>query len=125
MNLFKIDKYLYPKVTLVKAVHQFLNDYYIFLDTDEKGYLVNWQPKEDNLKDSKFELEFKNELLTQLIRYEVFQQTKTIRQLTLARAFASSMYSTSQIGDGQETADFSSNFNIDTVLSEWNNDDNG
>lgn len=125
MTCVRLDKCFYPKVTLVKAAHRFLNDYYVFIESDENNYLINWQPKDDDIIDSKFELDFKNELLTQLIRYEVFQQTKTIRQLTLARAFASSMYTTSQSEEGNEQTDNDSTYNIDTVLSDWSSNDNG
>lgn len=119
MTSFHIDKIIYPKVAIVKAAHRFLNDYYIFLESDDKDFIINWQPKNGDLKDNKFEMEYKNELLTQLIRYEVFQQTKTIRQLTLARAFASSMYATSQSEDNNAKTNADITFNIDAVLSDW------
>ena len=125
MACFQVNKTFYPKVALVKAAHRFLTDYFLFIEAYENNYIISWESKKDNfIDDNKFELDFKNELLTQLIRYEVFQQTKTIRQLTLARAFASSMYTTSHAEeDGIDCSD--NIFDIDAVLSEWSSNDNG
>lgn len=68
----------------------FLDKYYIYLDTDEKYYLIDLESKSGQ-PEKDIEKHFLNEALIQSARYSVMQQAKTIRELILGRAFASTI----------------------------------
>lgn len=86
--VFRYSKDLYPKIVLIKAAYHFTDMAYIHLDCDENEYSVHIEAKDGNAIDEK---EFDNVILSQLARYEIYQQTKDIRTISLARALASSI----------------------------------
>lgn len=88
MMEFKYKLDLYPKVALIKAAYHFTDEFYVHLDEKDGYYVVNIEPKADS---DISEMEFNNEMLAQVTRYEIFQQTKEIREISLARALASTV----------------------------------
>lgn len=89
MSLMKFRKELYSKVSLIKAAYNFTDQAYVHLDADTEYFYVSIEPKHAGYEISK--PDFINEKLTQSVRHEVYQQTKNIRELLLARAMASSV----------------------------------
>ena len=85
----KFRKELYSKIALIKAAYNFTDRAYLHLDADEDYYYVTIQAKENCKMIT--EQEFINEMLIQSVRHEVYQQTKNIRELLLARALATSV----------------------------------
>jgi His-Xaa-Ser system protein HxsD len=85
---YKYNKNLYPKSALIKSAYHFTDSAYIHLACDEDYYIVSIELKDENIIDEK---SFENEMLAQTARYEIFQQTKNIREISLARALASSV----------------------------------
>lgn len=85
----KFRRELYSKIALIKAAYNYTDIAYVHLDADEYYYYVTIEPKENSRTVS--EQEFVNEMLTQSVRHEVYQQTKNIRELLLARALATSV----------------------------------
>lgn len=79
----KFNREMYSKIALIKAAYNFTDKAYIHLDADDNYYYVTIEPKEDEEVSEK---DFINEMLTQSVRHEVYQQTKNIRELLLARA---------------------------------------
>ena len=86
----RFNKSLYSKTALIKAAYHFTEDFYIYLDVDNDSYLVDIKPKNGTDIPEILEM-FSNEMLAQTARQTVFQQTQTIRELILGRAFASTM----------------------------------
>ena len=62
---------------------------YIHLDANDTHYMVDIIPKLGCSEIS--EAEFTNEMLCQCVRHEIYQQTKTVRELLAARAMASTV----------------------------------
>ena len=109
---FKFSKHLYPKLVLLKSAYSFTDRAYLHLDQDEKHYIVQIEFKNDN----KFDLqEFENEMLTQAVRYEILTQTKDIRRLLLARAFASTVIEDDTIPLENDKDDF----DVNNILKDW------
>lgn len=83
-------KELYPKEAVLKAAYCFLDKCYVYLDHTDTDYTVELTAKgsaaPDNIKN-----EFTNELLAQTVRFSVYKQTHTIREILLARAMASTL----------------------------------
>lgn len=110
----KFRKELYPKIALIKAAYNFSDVAYIHLDADDAYYYVTIESKENGYAVN--EQAFVNEMLTQSVRHEVYQQTKSIRELLLARAMA-----TSVIVDENMVDDTPQNetFSEDDILKDW------
>lgn len=110
----KFRKELYPKIALIKAAYNFTDSAYVHLDADECYYYVTIEPKRSGNEVS--EQDFVNEMLTQSVRHEVYQQTKNIRELLLARAMATSVIVDETIVDDSENNDV---FDENEILKDW------
>jgi His-Xaa-Ser system protein HxsD len=88
LNL-RFSKEIYPKVALIKSAYAFTDRAYIHLDSDDQYYIVCISEKPHCAKIA--EEEFVNEMLCQCVRHEVYQQTRTIRELLAARALDSTL----------------------------------
>ena len=109
----KYNKQLYPKEAVIKAAYSFTDTYYIHIDADLNYYIINIIPKVSNNADDISKL-FDNELLTQVARFYVANRTKTVRELILARAFASTV-----IEDQHREYETDTVENIDQILTDW------
>ena len=114
--VIKFGKEMYPKSALIKASYQFTDIAYVFLDSDETHYIVDIIYKNDKCE-GKLENDFKNELLIQCARQVVFQQTKEIRELIMARAFASTVVYSDK--DTPIPDDAAVGESLDSILTDW------
>ena len=108
---FKTD--IYPRSAVLKSAFAFTERAYIHLDESEGYYIVSIIPKqgEGQIPDG----EFMNEMLFQTLRLEIANKTRAIRELTLARAFASTV-----IGDTIKSEPTgSSELYNEEILSNW------
>ena len=109
---FLFNKSLYDKNALIKSAYSFTDKAYIHLDSNEKYYIVTLSMKDGqsiNYRD------FENEMIAQTLRIEIYERTKEIRKLTVARALASTI-----VGDSVEEKPVGDeNINIDNVLKNW------
>lgn len=111
----RFQKSLYSKIALLKAAYNFTDRAFVHLDADDEYYYVSMTPKEENLY--ALEKDFENEMLTQSLRHEVYLQTKNIREMTLARAMATSL-----ITDDESMKNLESTpavFSEDEILKDW------
>lgn len=114
MNKFRFRKELYSKVALIKAAYNFTDDAYIHLDADDNYYYVIIESKQPGCPIG--EKEFVNEMLTQSVRHEVYQQTKNIRELLLARAMATSLIVDEALVDDPDCGEA---FEENEILKDW------
>ncbi len=106
------NKELYNKIALTKTAYHFTDKAYIHLDVNDKYYIVDIEMK--NPDDEISEVEFKNILLSEMVRFYVSNQTKEVRELILARAFSSTFVENEKV-----VVDNKENFNIDDILTDW------
>lgn len=109
---FRFSRQLYPKIALLKSAYHFTDKAYLHLDQDEEDYIIQIEYKGDAQFDFQ---EFQNEMLTQAVRYEILRQTKDIRQLTLARALASTIIEDEAIQEIDDRDDF----DVNDILKDW------
>ena len=109
----KFRKELYCKIALIKAAYNFTDIAYVHLDADDDYYYVSIESKTEG--DIISEQDFINEMLTQSVRHEVYQQTKNIRELLLARAMATSIVVDENIISDSEEELFDEN----DILKDW------
>lgn len=111
----KFRRELYSKIVLIKAAYNFTDVAYVHLDADDSYYYVTIEPKQPGQNVN--EQEFINEMLTQSVRHEVYQQTKNIRELLLARAMATSVIvDEKMIEDDEQHRD---SFTESDILKDW------
>ena len=80
---------------------------------DKEYFYVSIEPKHAGCEIS--EPDFINEMLTQSVRHEVYQQTKNIRELLLARAMASSVI----VDEHLVEEDQGNAFTESEILKDW------
>lgn len=114
MNHLKFRRELYSRIALIKAAYNFTDSAYIHLDADNEYYYVSIEGKDPTVTIS--ENDFLNEMLSQAVRHEIYLQTKTIRELMLARAMATSVVTRDDtpVLDGSHEA-----FSEDEILKDW------
>lgn len=113
---FYFSKSIYSKFALIKSAFNFTDKAYLHLDEDEKNYIVNIESKPE-CKEICLK-EFENEILNQTIRHEIFNKTKNIREITIARAMASTLINES-INDLNENQNYTNDYDINNILKDW------
>ena len=103
---------IYPKEVLIKAAFKFLDQAYIHIDKDYGKYIVSITEKEDSPQITQGE--FDNELLAQAARYVISKRTKSIREITLGRAMASTI-----IEEEPESDYIEDNTSVNEILKDW------
>lgn len=114
MDQIKFNRELYSKVALIKAAYNFTDTAYIHLDADNEYYYVSLEPKDPSASIS--ESDFINEMLSQAVRHEIYIQTKTIRELMLARAMATSVVTKDDTSPPDRSSEV---FSEDEILKDW------
>ena len=104
-------KEMYSKIALLKAAYAFTDRAYIHIDCTETEYIVALDSKDDS--DCLCEKEFENEMLCQSLRHEIFEQTKDIRKMLVARSISSSMIASSDDGILRDSG------NPNEILKDW------
>ena len=110
----KLSRRVYDRETLLKTAFAFTDDVYIHLDANEEEYIVTMHPKKGNLLEEDITLRFENELIAQQTRRIVANSTKSIREMIVARALASTVVDLSEMNE-QEDSDFSA----EEILQDW------
>lgn len=115
MMQYRFKKDIYPKIAVLKAAYNYTDKAFVHLDADDMYYYVNLDMKDDNNIIS--EKDFQNELLAQVIRHEVYLQTKNIRELLLARAMATTVVVKT---DNEQTKElFEDTDSEQDILKDW------
>lgn len=109
---YKFRKDLYSKEALIKAAYNFIDDFYIHLDSDNNYYIVAIDAREKN-SDYQTIKEFQNEMLIQETRKIVNDKTINIREIMYSRAMASTVI------DENNQEDIVENENADKILVDW------
>lgn len=114
--ILKLNRELYPKEALLKAAYHFIDKCYIHVDVSETEYSIELISKKGTTEEIESK-EFENEILAQTVRYQVYSQTHTIREILMARAMASTITGSSTEltnADIPEQVD-----NLDSILMDW------
>lgn len=115
---YTISKDFYPKTVVLKAAYAFTDRAYIFISQDENNYVIEIESKDN--KGDVAEKEFKNELLSQALRYEIDINTKNVRELIISRALASTI-----IDEENDVIEYEDQKLDDDILKDWfENDEN-
>lgn len=86
-KVIELDFEVYPLNVAMKTAYNYIDKAYIFFDKiSETKYKVEFERKEEQINIDNLLLEFKNDLLHELLRKEISVKTKNIRELILARA---------------------------------------
>lgn len=110
---FTFLKSIYNKEALLKAAYMFTNKAYIHLDADDNYYIVDITIKKGS--DNNVDIEaFQNEMIAQMVRQNVREKTKNIRELILARAFSSTMISEAPTYQPEKNT-----VDINDILLDW------
>ena len=116
------DSKIYEKSALIKAAYSFINEYYIHLEINDKGnYYISFTVKSEKTSPHIIE-RFENELLAQTVRQHVYRETKSLREIMVARAMASSMIIDDVVTeniDTQSDSDQETNYNLNAILIDW------
>ena len=116
MIKMKFRKELYPKIVVLKAAYNFTDRAYLHLDADDSYYYVDLTEKAgENITENEFE----NEMLAQSVRHEIYLQTKTIRELLLARAMATTVITDREMAEEQITGAEDNGFEESDILKDW------
>ena len=89
-TVIKYKESLYPREAVMKAAYHFIDRSYIHVDSCDDEYVIEITAKGNN-DVAAIALEFENEMLAQSVRYQVYLQTHTLREVLMARAMSSTI----------------------------------
>ena len=92
-----VNKALHSRYALLKAAYHFTDEYYVLLDQDESSYY---------------------ELVAQSTREAILEKTSSLRELILARAFASTIIDDKQ-SDDSSVSDANDNEIDKSLFKDW------
>ena len=114
---FEFSKEIYSREAVLKAAYVYTDRAYLHIDADSDSYIVELTPRESMKAPT--QKEFDNEVLAQMVRIDVQKRTKNVRELILARAFASSVVETKADNGEQEPKPADTRDDIDSILTDW------
>lgn len=113
--IIKLSEELYPKESILKTAYKFSGDYQIYLDKKEGYYYLEVNSADGkDINDIELEHEIRKELIAQVARYSIVQQTQDLRNIIVARALASTIIDDTDIGYVSEA-----DMKADDILSDW------
>lgn len=115
-KILKFKRELYPKEAVMKAAYHFIDKSYIHVDFSDGDYIVEIIGK-GNINNDSVALDFENELLAQAVRYHVYAQTHTIREILMARAMSSTI--TGSNSELKTVPHDDNPENLENILSDW------
>lgn len=114
--ILKFKRELYPKEAIMKAAYHFLNRCYVHVDLCDADYGVSIAPKK-GADISEIANEFENELLAQAVRYQVYLQTHTLREIMMARAMSSTITGSDYESDMDQMPEQVDR--LESILMDW------
>lgn len=116
----ELKKSVYPKVAVLKAAYSFIEENYIHIDDNGESWIVSISAKQEQEYSENIGKDFENDLLAQTVRYSVYQETHTIRELLLARAMTSTMIENAEhVEEPENSNDDISEEQLDEILTSW------
>lgn len=110
------NKSLYPKEAVMKAAYHFIDRCFIHVGVNSDDYVVTVTAKK-GVVIGDISNEFLNELLAQAVRYQVYQQTHTLREILMARAMSSTITgSSTELGTAPMPDQIDS---LENILMDW------
>ena len=114
--ILNINKRIYTVETVVRALYVFTDNAYFYLDETEDNIVISIDEKKNaNLRGDELLGEIKNELLAQIVRGYVRNNTANVRDLIFQRSMASSLV----LNKMPEESDLSGDADIDEILKDW------
>ena len=100
----------------MKAAYHFIDKSYIHVDFCNGEFIIELIGKK-GISNDNIALDFENELLAQAVRYQVYMQTHTIREVLMARAMSSTITGSNT---ELETAETPENIDsLENILMDW------
>jgi len=87
---FLLDSKLISLEAIYSTCYAFIDKFYIYLDKNKENVIVAFQPKEGKVNLKTIEGEFRNELLSNLLREKITKNNSKIREYILGQALYSS-----------------------------------
>ena len=116
---FTINRDLHSRYALLKAAYHFTDEYYVLLDQDDSNYYIDISAKNGKTPENISGM-FANEILAQSTRESILNKTSSIRELILARAFASTIISDKSEKPNKLSVDSSSTADTDkNIFKDW------
>lgn len=130
---FSINTLIYPVKAIMKAAYIYTSNFYIGFDYENETYIsATFKSKKKVSQDEleKWAGEFFNELLNQVLRIDIQNRTKDLRQLILGRALytecieVENPVSTVESNIAEEFTSSDKNYvnDTDNIGQPWNND---
>ena len=118
-TMISLSKSLYSSTAVLKAAYSFLDRAYFHVGDNGPCWEVLIKSK-SGTDTQQMVSEFENEIISQAVRERVFNQTKSIREMLIARAITSTMIDTEDTTQRiQVENDDVSDEELDTILKSW------
>lgn len=116
--ILKVDDRLFCSEAILKTSYLFIDRYYIYTTyTDDHEISISIEPKNGNVL-TNVDKDFSNELIAQMVRYNLSISNKSMKELILGRALFSTCIDTAEPecqNDDTPLMDYS----LDDIAVDW------
>lgn len=120
--VLKVDDRIFCREAVLKASYLFLNDYYIHLSYESEHEIsVELEAKSEKTDVCEGDIynRFGNELIAQMVRYQLLVSNKGIRELIIGRALYSTCLDTKSTSDWLEKDESLKLPSLDDIAVDW------
>ena len=119
-----VHKDVYPINAIYRAAYFFIDRYYIGIDIRGESYLIYLSSKtSEDVNPKEISGEFQNELLLQLVRMNIENETKQVRELIIARGLYSAFIPEEERPSLDEI-DGDVSYDLDEIAKAWKDEGN-
>jgi len=117
--VLSIDDRIYCKEVILKTAYLFVDDYYMFISYKSNHIItVSIQNKKD-LPLSDIDKRFSNELIAQMVHYDLSNTNRNIKDLILGRALYSTYFDADEENIVNEKDEVSLKYSLDDIAVDW------
>lgn len=116
--VLKVDDTIFCPEAILKASYMFIDDFFITpKHVDAHTIAITIEPKA-NSDMTDIDKRFGNELIAQMVRYNLSQSNKTMKELILGRALYSTCLDTAEPAEFQDGAT-KTDYSLDDIAVDW------
>ena len=116
---FSVDDRLFHKTAIFKTAYLFIDRYYIHIEYTGDHIIRITAESKDGCETKNLEKEFCNELLAQMLRYQLHIENHAAKELIIGRALYSSFIETEDQDADIAQIDQGMTYSLDDIAVDW------
>ena len=117
--VFSFDDRLFCREAALKASYVFLNDFYVSVGYSQDHMISVSVEAKGNQSIINIDKDFKNELIAQMVRYDIAKTNRAMKELIIGRALYSSFVDTCEADTFVDESIIPAKYSLDDIAVNW------